>query len=134
MAVETFSSNDKAKQMRSSTQRASTCEAHDPQADTISETRRGPRPLPKSSSTVCSARATPRTSGSFTFSNVALQACGNQIGGSMQSECPGLWQTISSLWSHDCLAFRAVAVRVQGSRRTLCDGSLRPQDLLHKGI
>jgi hypothetical protein len=77
MAAETAFSSDKAKQMRSSTQRASSCEAYDPQADTISETSRGPRPLPKSSSTVCNARATPRTSGSFTFSNVALQACGN---------------------------------------------------------
>ncbi len=36
------------------------------------ETSRGPKPLPRSSNTVCSASATPRTSGSFTFSSVAL--------------------------------------------------------------
>ena len=45
---------------------------HWPQADTIRDTSRGPKPLPKSSSTVCSASATPLTSGSFTFSSVAL--------------------------------------------------------------
>lgn len=38
------------------------------------ETSSGPSPLPKSSSTVCSANATPRVSGSFTFSRIALHS------------------------------------------------------------
>jgi hypothetical protein len=50
--------------------------AHAPQAETMSETSSGPRPLPRSSSTVCIASATPRSSGSFTFSRMALRpAC-----------------------------------------------------------
>ena len=35
-------------------------------------TRNGPMPRPTSSSTVCSASARPRISGSFTFSSTAL--------------------------------------------------------------
>ena len=50
---------------------------HWPQAETIRDTSSGPKPLPKSSSTVCSASATPLTSGSFTFSNVALHRATN---------------------------------------------------------
>ena len=52
---------------------------HDPQADTMRETSRGPNPLPRSSNTVCSASATPRTSGSFTFSSVALHTTSSQL-------------------------------------------------------
>ena len=47
---------------------------HAPHAETMRETSSGPSPLPKSSRTVCIASATPRVSGSFTFSRIALCA------------------------------------------------------------
>ena len=46
-----------------------------PRPEIITATMAGPRPLPRSSSVVCRARAMPRVSGSLTFMIIAVRAC-----------------------------------------------------------